>query len=472
VANTLNEPRTTHAVWEITLRCNLACQHCGSRAGPARPDELSTEEALDLVRQLAQVGIREVSLIGGEAFLRKDWLSIAGAVRAAGMTPTMVTGGFGITPAMAGRMREAGIELVSVSVDGLEATHDLLRGRQGSWRQCFQTLSHLQGAGITVAANTQLNRLSMPELPLLYRELRGAGVRAWQVQLTGPMGNAADNAEILLQPPELLDTFPVLDRVARRAWCDGVQFRPNNNVGYYGPYERMLRGHGHPWAFWQGPVDGLRTIGIESDGSIKADPTLPSDPYVGGNVRDRSLREILERSPELTFNLGGGTPAAREHLWGFCGTCQFADVCRGGAPWVAHTFFNRRGNNPYCHHRSLVHEGLGLRERLVLATPASGLPYDNGVFAIVEEPARTPWPADDPLHFTAKNVRWPEDWEDGDVGALDERTGLSDLVVERSSSLAVLPRSGWDNAFSLLQALIQVKADLDAAEAGLRAAYC
>ena len=44
------------AVWEITLRCDLACRHCGSRAGRQRPDELSTEEALDLVRQLAEIG--------------------------------------------------------------------------------------------------------------------------------------------------------------------------------------------------------------------------------------------------------------------------------------------------------------------------------------------------------------------------------------------------------------------------------
>ena len=47
--------RITHAVWEITLKCNLACSHCGSRAGDARTNELSTSEALDMVRQLADV---------------------------------------------------------------------------------------------------------------------------------------------------------------------------------------------------------------------------------------------------------------------------------------------------------------------------------------------------------------------------------------------------------------------------------
>ncbi len=54
-------PRPIYAVWEITLACDLACRHCGSRAGRARPDELSTEEALDLVDQMADLGVKEVS---------------------------------------------------------------------------------------------------------------------------------------------------------------------------------------------------------------------------------------------------------------------------------------------------------------------------------------------------------------------------------------------------------------------------
>ena len=62
--------RPIYAVWEVTLKCDLACRHCGSRAGRARPDELSNEECLDLVRQMAALGVLEVTVIGGEAYLR------------------------------------------------------------------------------------------------------------------------------------------------------------------------------------------------------------------------------------------------------------------------------------------------------------------------------------------------------------------------------------------------------------------
>ena len=81
-----------HAVWEITLACDLKCQHCGSRAGKRRPDELTTAECLDLVRQLARMGTREITLIGGEAYLRRDWLEIIREIRAQGMDCTMQSG--------------------------------------------------------------------------------------------------------------------------------------------------------------------------------------------------------------------------------------------------------------------------------------------------------------------------------------------------------------------------------------------
>lgn len=369
--------RRSYAVWEITLGCNLACIHCGSRAGSTRPDELSTEEALDLIRQLAEAGIDEVTLIGGEAFLRRDWLTLAEAITRAGMYCTMTTGGYGLSAVVARKMHQAGIRETSVSIDGLEPTHDRQRGREGSWRQCFATLRNLCEAGISPACNTQINRLTAPELPALYVLLHQAGVKAWQIQMTVPMGNAADHPEILLQPYDLLEVFPMLARLKNQSVRDGIELLPGNNVGYYGPYARVLNsGNG----MWQGCHAGLNTLGIEADGTIKGCPSLPTTSYRAGNIRDTSLSDLLDRAPELGFNEGAPT----DHLWGFCQTCQYADLCRGGCTWTAHVFFGRSGNNPYCHHRALEQERRGVRERLVLKERAGGTPFDHGLFELIE----------------------------------------------------------------------------------------
>lgn len=407
----MNSPNKSAVVWEITLKCNLGCSHCGSRAGQSRAKELSTTEALDLVKQMAEIGIEEVGLIGGEAFLRPDWLEIAEAITKAGMRCSMVTGGFGVSLEMAKQMKKAGIELVSVSIDGLEATHDRLRGKKGSWQQCFKTMKHLQQVGIVVTCHSQVNRLSAPELPQLYERLRDAGVIAWKIGLTMPMGNAADHAEMILQPAELLDFYPMLARIATRARSEGIIVQGANNIGYYGPYERLLRENGGEWSFWQGCSAGLEVLGIDAEGTVKGCPTLPTPDYAGGNIRDLSLQEIVQTSDKLKFNLGAGTPQGTEHLWGFCKSCEYAEICRGGCSSMAHVVLNRRGNNPYCHHRVLALAKRGLRERIELVRQAPGNPFDHGEFRLIEEPINAPWPEYDPLKFTTEKIQWSDSWQ-------------------------------------------------------------
>lgn len=405
--------RGAYAVWEITLKCNLGCTHCGSRAGKARNDELSTDEALDLVRQMAEAGIEEVTLIGGEAYLRKDWIDIAKAITHAGMTCSMTTGGYGINRTMAERMVEAGLNHVSISIDGLEETHDKLRGREGSWQFAFESMRHLKAAGVPFSINSQLNRLSAPEFPLFYQAIQKAGAIAWQLAMTVPMGNAADNAEILLQPYELLVLHPMLIYIGERARREGVNLQPGNNVGYYGPYERRIRNlsvDDNDWAFWKGCQAGLSVLGIEADGAIKGCPSLPTGPYTGANIRDKSLYEIVTETQELTFNLKAGTDEGTDHMWGFCKSCEFAELCRGGCSWTAQVFFDRRGNNPYCHHRALFNASNDIRESVFLVRAAKGLPFDNGEFAISEGSFCEPFVEDDPLRFTADKIQWPEEW--------------------------------------------------------------
>ncbi|MEM8615015.1 MAG: SPASM domain-containing protein, partial [Cyanobacteria bacterium P01_H01_bin.105] len=171
------------------------------------------------------------------------------------------------------------------------------------------------------------------------------------------------------------------------------------------------RGQENDWAFWRGCSAGLSTLGIEADGAIKGCPSLPTAAYTGGNIRNRRLHDIVESAEELRFNLGAGTAKGTAHLWGFCKTCEFANLCRGGCTWTSHVFFDRRGNNPYCHHRALTQAKDGKRERLSPKRQAQGLPFDNGEFELIEEPIDAPWHVSDPLHFTAERIQWSASWQ-------------------------------------------------------------
>jgi radical SAM protein with 4Fe4S-binding SPASM domain len=397
--------RPLYAVWEITLRCDLACKHCGSRAGKARAAELSTAEALDFVDQMAAMGVREVSLIGGEVYLRDDWTEIARHVKSKGMVCGIVTGGRGFTRERADMAKDVGVDGVSVSIDGLEDSHDDLRGVHGSFRAAIAALGHARDVGLARAVNTQINRRNRHDIPAVLAAVSPFEPYGWQVQFTVAMGRAVDNADALLQPYDLLEVVPMLAEL--RAVCDAqrIRFWPGNNVGYFGPFESVFRGkdkRGH----LEPCTAGRSTLGVEANGDIKGCPSLPTSDYAGGNIRRASLRDIWERAPALQFT----RLRTKEDLWGHCRTCYYADDCLGGCTWTSHVLFARRGNNPYCHHRALELLEKGLRERLVRTEEAPGLPFDFGRFQLIEEP----WPEAE-LEKMRSHVRatWPAGEEAG-----------------------------------------------------------
>jgi radical SAM protein with 4Fe4S-binding SPASM domain len=372
--------RPSYVVWELTLKCDLACRHCGSRAGVARPDELSLDEALDLVRQLAALKVKEVTLIGGEAYLYDGFTEVIAEIRRQGMQSSLVTGGRGWSEERARQAKAAGLQTLAVSIDGDEETHDRLRGVKGAYQAARNALLNSRKVGLPVSLNSQINRLSAPHLRHLFEIVLESGAHGWQIQLTVPAGRAADEPEVVLQPHDLLWLFPALADIKRDCDQRRIKCLLGNNVGYFGPYDHLFRNLstcGHSGSCQA----GRQTMGVEANGDIKGCPSLPTERFVGGNIRQHTLADIWERSPALRFNRDRSVA----DLWGFCRSCYYADECRGGCSWMASSLFGRTGNNPYCHHRAIELERQGLRERVVQKTAAPGTPFDHGLWDIVLE---------------------------------------------------------------------------------------
>ena len=119
---------------------------------------------------------------------------------------------------------------------------------------------------------------------------------------------------------------------------------------------------------------------------------MPSDDYTGGYVQNESILDVLYNAPEVNHT----RLRTKDDLWGYCATCYYADVCKAGCTWTSHCTLGKSGNNPYCIHRAIEHEKLGIRETLVRAAPPPGAPFDYGRFAIKTEP----WPEDDSENIT------------------------------------------------------------------------
>lgn len=374
--------RPVYVVWELTLACDQRCGHCGSRAGRRRPDELSLAECRSVVAQLAALGTREITLIGGEAYLRPDWIEILRCITEHGMLCTLQTGGRGLTAERLDAAVAAGLSSVGVSIDGPAAIHDALRGVAGSHAAAFSALALCRARGLPVTVNTTLTPAALPHLEALFEPLVDAGVATWQVGINVAMGRAADAPDGLLQPSDLLDLMPRLADLARRGAARGLLLMPGNTVGYFGPYESLLRHANIARLHWTGCNAGRNSMGIESDGTVKACPSLPREHYTAGSVREQAIADLWRNSA------GARLLRTRtvEDLWGFCRTCEHASDCLAGCAWVAHSFLGRPGNNPYCHHRALVLSQQGLRERVERRKAPPGNPFDLGEFVLYLEP--------------------------------------------------------------------------------------
>lgn len=393
----MTEPVPRHVVWELTMKCNHACAHCGSRAAEPRDNELDTPELLEVADQLAAAGTTEVALIGGEAFLHPGMVPVTRRLTDHGIRVILQTGGRGLGRTRLRTLKDAGLVQVGVSIDGLEPTHDLVRASTGSFAAAVRTLVQARELGFITTVNTQIHRLSAGELRPLAAQLHALGVRGWRCQLTAPMGRAADRPEWILQPWEIIDVIDTLGELqiayAEDAAARGLgprhifDVRISNNLGYYGPYDVLLRSEpGQDVCTWGGCQAGMHVFSVESDGTMKACPSLPTEPYRAPDIREVPLAEAWETHPALSF-----TRHSREsELWGFCKTCMYAPACQGGCSFTAHTLLGRRGNFPQCYWRATQLKKRGRRERLVHVTPAGGAPYDFGRFEVIEED----WPTE------------------------------------------------------------------------------
>lgn len=190
-------PRLMCCVWELTLRCNLRCRHCGATAGQARSDELSTAEALRVADELAGLPADEVTLMGGELFLRPDWLAVAERLRRGGAGLVIFTNGTLLNPERIAQLRDLAPRTIGTSLDGgSAAVHDAIRGVPGAFEKTLAAIDDLQAAGLRVSVITTLTRRNLYELPAIARLLIGRDIR-WQIQVAGAGGGRLAQEDLL-----------------------------------------------------------------------------------------------------------------------------------------------------------------------------------------------------------------------------------------------------------------------------------
>ena len=180
--------------WNITSRCNLSCTHCYLRSGPGRwrEGELTTDEAIALIDDLAVAGVPLLLFSGGEPLVREDFWTLALHAKKRGIPAVLSTNGTLLTPDVARRLRDAGIGYAGISLDGAtSATHDAFRGVPGSFDRSVQALKHCVDAGLRCGVRFTVTKRNHSELGRLIALARSIGVHRFCVYWLVPSGRGA-----------------------------------------------------------------------------------------------------------------------------------------------------------------------------------------------------------------------------------------------------------------------------------------
>lgn len=321
-----------HPVWEMTTACNLKCVHCHTAGGAPGSDELTTEEAKNLLGELSHIrNFRMMAFTGGEPLMRSDLYELLAYSRSLGFNNTIATNATLIDDRVARRLRDHGVVIAAVSLDGISAkTHDMVRGLPGSFDSAVAGMRALSRAGILLHINITAMEYNVDQMnPLmgLVDELDTGILLIYQLVPVG-RGRAIQDAALGKEANEWLTRF-----MARAQSSTNAIMEPVAGPQYWSfllKRARIASGIGLNIAekVFHGCSAGRGFIYIKPDGAVWPCPFIEVS---CGNVRERRFRDIWARASVLT------ELRQREKLLkGQCGECEYRRLCGGcrGRAWA------------------------------------------------------------------------------------------------------------------------------------------
>ena len=299
--------------WNLTKKCNLRCPHCYLEAGRAASRELTTDECLALLDEMAALGTEMLILTGGEPLLRKDIYEIASKASALGIWVVMGTNGVLITDLVAEKMVECGVKGVGISIDSAKpARHNAFRGGRNAWQFSVRALEICRAHGLEVLVQTTVMEKNYNEIPALLDFAKEKGAWSFNLYFLVQTGRGKDMTDLSASATDamlhkLVDLQDEYRPMLVRSKC-APQFK---QIAY-------ARGRGGMES--GGCMAATEYCRITPEGDVTPCPYMT---VVGGNVLETSFTDIWHGSEVFAALRDVG------QLKGRCGACEFKSICGG-----------------------------------------------------------------------------------------------------------------------------------------------
>lgn len=317
------KPILKNLFWETTLRCNAHCKHCGSRAGEniKIAEELTTQEIKKAFKNIADKYDAHrilLNISGGEPLLRYDLFEVMDFAKNLGYLWGMTTNGILINDNIIEKMKETGMDTISISLDGLESSHDKFREVKGSYSKIIENIKKLKKADFVnrLQITTVVNKLNISELEDLYSEIQQLNVDSWRLLNIDPIGRAFDNKDLLLDKEEYIYLLDFIKHKRKRSKFD-ISYGCSHFLGMN--YEKEVRNH----MFFC--VSGFTTASILYNGDIYVCPNVERrKELIQGNIRHDDFVDVWENRFKWFRNLD-------KFKCKECENCDSWKYCRGGS---------------------------------------------------------------------------------------------------------------------------------------------
>ncbi|ACL17897.1 radical SAM/SPASM domain-containing protein [Methanosphaerula palustris] len=345
--------------WNLTDRCNLSCNHCYNQSGPERTTEgeLTTAEALKVIDDLADMGVPLILFTGGEPLMRADIWDLAQHARNRGLKMALSTNGTLITPDIARRIKESGIEYAGISLDGARAeTHDRFRNSPGAFEQTLAAFAACKEAGLRCGVRVTLTKENCRELEALVDLAISLGASRFCLYWLVPTGRGIDSyTQLQLDRDEVIEALSLLYLKAKETDPATMEFltvdAPQDCIHLLASMEKdqsedLVDARELLESLKGGCSAGTRVANIDAQGNVYPCQFARSPEFLVGSVRNLPFSRIwadpanpvLARFREKQARFGGR-----------CETCNYRDLCGGGCRVRAYAVNeNFLAEDPFC----------------------------------------------------------------------------------------------------------------------------
>lgn len=334
--------------WEVTRSCMLNCMHCRAAAqyGPYQ-GELTTEEIKRTLDDIASFCKPIIILTGGEPMMRDDILEITRYGDSLGLRMVMAPCGMMLTEQKARELKEAGIQRISLSVDGADAkSHDEFRGVPGAFDAAMTAMDNANKAGLEFQVNTTVSKINLHQLPDILDLSIKKGAVSFHPFLLVPTGRGKEMAHLEITPEQYEKT---LNWVYEKKGEVPIQFKPTCAPHYYRIFRQKEKQAGRKVTFEthgldamsKGCMGGLSFAFISHVGKVQMCGFAEKE---AGDIRkaNYSFKKVWEDS-EFFNELRD-----YKNYKGRCGYCEYRRWCGGCRARAYATTGDYLAEEPYC----------------------------------------------------------------------------------------------------------------------------